>query len=1072
MNVKNENNFESRLFAPACVAFMLCFTLSFSPFSSAMSDQGIRQLTVNTVIPELMSIESKAEVISSKLDTLPTALHPELWSIESKAEVISSKIDALPRDASELWSIESKAEIISSKIDTIPGTITPELWSIESKAETISSKADILINYTGCESIPLRSSDIVGGVITISTPGNYCLAMDMTATVSITAPNVCLDLNCRELTGNIIITAENVTIKDGTVTSPAPLNNSDAEQAAITISAAGTRSLLQNMTIECLSLADTTVGGVDGINGRSAINNNADSVQIIDCQIQAGNGQGIKIVTDSDIIINNNTGNGGTGITNTGTAVQITNCSVAAGNSGQIYADAQGNTLVANYGTATIGAGGSGITNTGAAVQITSCSVAAGNSGQIYSHAQQSTYVANYGTATIGAGGSGIINTGATVQITSCSVAAGNSGQIYSHAQGYTLVAYYGTATIGDAGDAILTTTNSSGTITNCMLSTTHGGSIIVSSGSIYGSANGANGGNGITCDGASNLQIVNCLVKQTGNGGNGFRGSSGQNPSYPGNGGNGGNGILVKSNCTNIEVRRNSIANTGTYGLGGGSPAVNGIAGMAIQDLIPLGTYSSAIFENFASDIANTTQRYKINNSTTEGGRAQSQCHDYLDNIYDNGDGQIYRTCSVVEDINSSIDNVVTPELWSIESKAEIISSKIDTIPGQLTPELWSIESKAEVISSKVDTIPETITPELWSIESKAEVISSKVDTLGSDKTELWSIESKAEVISSKIDTIPGQITPELWSIESKAEVISSKIDNVYNSLVDGVSSINSALANVTPVSINNPTPATIALNSATSTIYDEVYQISRIPYTGSFPSGGKYYLYQNESSSITISTSNVTLDLNGFSVTGSITINANNVVVKNGMASSINNRGSYVLIIDCYATQISTYSGSYVSLINCEASNNGTSDCFDLSGSYIYLEQCIAKNGINGFDFRGATTNIVFKGCVTQNNTTAFNLELVALNNIVLEKCIANNDTNGFVNNNAANTGIVRECIVHAISYGFSDVPTSQIKYVANYAQAGTLPYSTGSNNPPFYSQPAPTGTSTISYWNNVYY
>ncbi len=149
----------------------------------------------------------------------------------------------------------------------------------------------------------------------------------------------------------------------------------------------------------------------------------------------------------------------------------------------------------------------------------------------------------------------------------------------------------------------------------------------------------------------------------------------------------------------------------------------------------------------------------------------------------------------SKAEVISSKIDRLSndTEELWSIESKAEVISSKIDTIPGQLTPELWSIESKAEVISSKIDTVPGAITPELWSIESKAEVISSKIDKLSNDTEELWSIESKAEVISSKIDTIPGQLTPELWSIESKAEVISSKIDTVPDQLTPELWSIES---------------------------------------------------------------------------------------------------------------------------------------------------------------------------------------------------------------------------------------------------------------------------------------
>ncbi|MDZ4097290.1 MAG: hypothetical protein U1E13_01180, partial [Methylophilaceae bacterium] len=79
---------------------------------------------------------------------------------------------------------------------------------------------------TACNATPLVDQNRDGaGFILLDTPGNYCLAMDMTATVSITAPNVCLCLNCRELTGTIEIYAEDVTIKDGTLTAPAPTDN-------------------------------------------------------------------------------------------------------------------------------------------------------------------------------------------------------------------------------------------------------------------------------------------------------------------------------------------------------------------------------------------------------------------------------------------------------------------------------------------------------------------------------------------------------------------------------------------------------------------------------------------------------------------------------------------------------------------------------------------------------------------------------------------------------------------------------------------------------------------------------
>ena len=243
----------------------------------------------------------------------------------------------------------------------------------------------------------------------------------------------------------------------------------------------------------------------------------------------------------------------------------------------------------ASSGTATIGAGGSGIFNTGINTQISESTITAGSSGNITANANGTRSIrigSDTGIATIDAGGSGIFNTGINIQVSNNTVIGGSSGTMTADYTG-TATVYVGadgTATTANAGDAIFTTTNSSGTITDCILSTTNGGSVnVFTTGSKYGSADGSSGGNGINCYAASNLQIVNCLVKQTGNGGNGFRGTSEQNPSYPGNGGNGGNGILVKSNCTNTQIANCTISNTGVGGATGGSPATNGNGGHGI---------------------------------------------------------------------------------------------------------------------------------------------------------------------------------------------------------------------------------------------------------------------------------------------------------------------------------------------------------------------------------------------------------------------------------------------------------------------------------------------------------
>jgi hypothetical protein len=239
-----------------------------------------------------------------------------------------------------------------------------------------------------------------------------------------------------------------------------------------------------------------------------------------------------------------------------------------------------------------------------------------------------------------------------TQQITDSIATGGASGSIIADIATATITLgdnTVGTAvTIGNAGDAIFTANGSNGLIGNCHFITSDGGLIrVITSGSKSSSANGAAGGNGVECAGNTNIQILNCVVEKTGNGGNGYRGAANTNPTYPGSGGNGGNEILVQANALNTEIRNCDFTDTGTGGLKGGTATgvVNGTPGMAIYDL----STTSAIYENFASDIANTT-RYIIHNSSSESGRAQSQCHDYLDNIYDDGTGTIYRTCSAIE--------------------------------------------------------------------------------------------------------------------------------------------------------------------------------------------------------------------------------------------------------------------------------------------------------------------------------------------------------------------------------------------------------------------------------------
>ncbi len=126
----------------------------------------------------------------------------EAWSIESKAEVISSKIDNIHLDC--IVSFSGDLSTVESKLDKIIG----EDWSIESKAEVISSKIDILINANDCGAIPITN---LNATVTISNPGHYCLAEDIytdaaaNAVISIEANDVVIDFNGHVAYGIVLI---------------------------------------------------------------------------------------------------------------------------------------------------------------------------------------------------------------------------------------------------------------------------------------------------------------------------------------------------------------------------------------------------------------------------------------------------------------------------------------------------------------------------------------------------------------------------------------------------------------------------------------------------------------------------------------------------------------------------------------------------------------------------------------------------------------------------------------------------------------------------------------------------
>ena len=268
-----------------------------------------------------------------------------------------------------------------------------------------------------------------------------------------------------------------------------------------------------------------------------------------------------------------------------------------------------------------------------------------------------------------------------------------------------------------------------------------------------------------------------------------------------------------------------------------------------------------------------------------------------------------------------------------------------------------------------------------------------------------------------------------------------------------------------------------------------------------------------------ITIGTNNVTLDLNGFTASGGITINTSNVIVENGIVSTITNNGSSVRIEKVLATGTPNgflINGSNISLLDCQAVNNNTTstygfnlNCSNVSligcqavnveygfytntncnyvsligcqtnattngfliygGNAICLEKCITHDGTVGFLISYQTSNIVFKECGAFNNgSVGFGIEATT-NELVIEKCIAVNSSSGFFTN-ASVSGVIRECTASCNNYGFSEVfatGNSGAQYVANFSNAAT-PYTPTSGAP--FNPVSLSSSSPLYYWNNA--
>ncbi len=299
-----------------------------------------------------------------------------------------------------------------------------------------------------------------------------------------------------------------------------------------------------------------------------------------------------------------------------------------------------------------------------------------------------------------------------------------------------------------------------------------------------------------------------------------------------------------------------------------------------------------------------------------------------------------------------------------------------------------------------------------------------------------------------------------------------------------------------------------------------------------GTISTPGSYYLGFDVTGEVTISTSNVILDLNGHLVTGSISVanGLSDVAIMNGFATH-NSNASVVSVDNCNNIQLSnitirnsagpgiTITSSTNIIIEelvCCGPNVNTSCGIELNkcsntmvrkclcrnwntgiavigkSKDTQLEECHVSGTTNGMHFIESSATAVFN-CTSFSNDKGFLFEkfapvqvfnCIADNNqtqgfatssafdLYLTECLAfRNTEEGFIINNSM-PNFVRKCVAINNGTGFFDSGTSIFAvYTTNYANANSKNYNVAST--PFNHLPAnqkPTATETAQFWRNT--
>jgi len=200
-----------------------------------------------------------------------------------------------------------------------PIPIGTPLWCIQQQTgqtvDLIESKVEEIINSAGtaggCAFTEIEQANVIGGVLSLTASGNYCLTEDIVADVVITGSCIYFDLNEHEIgtdgsLGHLTIIGQYATVINGSFISPE--GSGFLPNNSVTILPSSDHALLRNLHITTLD--SNSVSAANGINNQGL------NSTIKNCIIKTGSGR-IAFINGQ---------NAGHGIVTTGKNAIIQNC--------------------------------------------------------------------------------------------------------------------------------------------------------------------------------------------------------------------------------------------------------------------------------------------------------------------------------------------------------------------------------------------------------------------------------------------------------------------------------------------------------------------------------------------------------------------------------------------------------------------------------------------------------------------------------------------------------------------------------------------------------------------------